>query len=82
MQTLIISLPDDLKKFMDEQIAKGLFKNHSDYIETLLTEDKMVQIATDELVDHLKDTLESGDTPDDAKYIESLREHVRNIAEK
>lgn len=77
MQTLIISLPDDLKKFMDEQIARGLFKNHSDYFQTLLTEDKMVQVATDELVEHLKETGEA-----DHKYIESLREHVRNIAER
>lgn len=40
METLIISLPSELKKFLDEQIAKGQFKSHSDYVEKMLTEDK------------------------------------------
>jgi antitoxin ParD1/3/4 len=87
MQTLIISLPDDIKQFMDEQIAKGVFKNHSDYIQALLIEDKQVQLAADELLGNLKDKLIKGaNSPQtgeaDEKYIESLREHVRKIAEK
>ncbi len=33
METLIISLPSELKKFLDGEIAKGKFASYSDYME-------------------------------------------------
>lgn len=36
MKTLILSLPDELKDFMDERIAKGKYANASDCLKQLL----------------------------------------------
>ncbi len=43
MNTLIISLPDDLKKFLDEQVAKGEFSSYSDFMEKSISKIKNEQ---------------------------------------
>lgn len=43
METLIISLPAELKDFLNAQIAKGVFKNHSDYVQQMLMQAKNEQ---------------------------------------
>jgi Arc/MetJ-type ribon-helix-helix transcriptional regulator len=40
MNTLIISLPDDLKDFLNAQIAKGEYKSHSDFVQQVLMQAK------------------------------------------
>lgn len=47
MNTLIISLPNDLKDVMYEQIAKGLYANASDYIEKLIMKDKAAKESSE-----------------------------------
>lgn len=37
METLIISLPVELKDFLNAQIAKGEYKSHSDYVQQNLS---------------------------------------------
>lgn len=41
METLIISLPVELKKFLDGKIAKGEYKNYSDYMEQNLSKNML-----------------------------------------
>jgi antitoxin ParD1/3/4 len=40
MQTMNISLPDPLKKFVDHQIAQGRFSSVSEYIRALIRDDE------------------------------------------
>lgn len=40
MQTLNISLPDPLKRFVDEQIADGRYNNVSEYLGELVRADQ------------------------------------------
>ena len=40
METLIISLPVELKDFLNAQIAKGEYKSHSDYVQQMLMQAK------------------------------------------
>lgn len=37
METLIVALPVELKKFLDGQIAKGEYKSYSDYLQQNLS---------------------------------------------
>jgi Arc/MetJ-type ribon-helix-helix transcriptional regulator len=43
MDTLIITLPTEVKNFMNEQIAKGNYANASDCFAQLLVQDKARQ---------------------------------------
>lgn len=75
MGTLTISLPDALKSFVDEQVAKHGYSTSSEYIGTL--------IRTDQGRAHLRDLLLNGavskaaDAVDDS-YFSSLRSRVRH----
>lgn len=40
MQTMNISLPDPLKKFVDHQIAEGRYSSVSEYIRELIRDDE------------------------------------------
>ena len=40
MQTMNISLPDPLKRFVDHQIAEGRYSSVSEYIRELIREDE------------------------------------------
>lgn len=49
METLIISLPIELKQFLDEQVAKRETTSYSDYILQKLRKDKERQEFLDDI---------------------------------
>ena len=44
MQTMNISLPDLLKKFVDKQVASGRYSSVSDYIRDLIRDDNSARL--------------------------------------
>lgn len=79
MATMNISLPDDLKEFIDQQVAEHSFMTSSEYIRSLVRKAHATA--------RLKAMIEEGmNSPivavaDDA-YFEGLRERVRQKAKR
>ncbi|HWR86987.1 MAG TPA: type II toxin-antitoxin system ParD family antitoxin [Acidiferrobacterales bacterium] len=74
MSTMNISLPDDLKAFVDAQVTQGGYGTNSEYLRELIRRDR------DRL--HLRDLLLAGaasapGAAADAAYLEGLRAGVR-----
>jgi antitoxin ParD1/3/4 len=77
MGTMNVSLPDRLKDFVEEQVARQGYGTTSEYVRELIRRDQ------DRL--HLRDLLLEGaasppSEPADAAYFEALRESVRRRA--
>jgi antitoxin ParD1/3/4 len=77
MGTMNVSLPDSLKDFVEEQVARQGYGTTSEYVRELIRRDQ------DRL--HLRDLLLEGaasppSEPADAAYFEALRESVRRRA--
>jgi antitoxin ParD1/3/4 len=71
---LLISLPDSLKSFVDEQVASRSFGTSSEYVRELIRKDQARQ--------HLRSLLLDGATSDrttlaDDAYFEGLRGRIR-----
>ncbi|MCL1923639.1 MAG: type II toxin-antitoxin system ParD family antitoxin [Propionibacteriaceae bacterium] len=73
MPTMNISLTDDLRTFVDEQVTQGSFQSTSEYVRTVLRREK--DIAT------LRASVLAGATgpwtPMDEAYFTSLRSAIR-----
>ncbi len=77
MSTMNISLPDSLKSFVDEQVAKGGYGTSSEYVRELIRNEQDRQ--------RLRDLLLAGATsppagPADVPYFDVLRDHARRRA--
>ena len=55
MSTLQLSLPDEVKHFVDEQVARGGFGNADEYVCALLRREKETGVR-----DHLRALLQAG----------------------
>ena len=55
MSTLQLSLPDEVKLFVDEQVARGGFGNADEYLCALLRREKETGVR-----DHLRALLQAG----------------------
>lgn len=76
MTTMNISLPDELKDFVEEQIQKGGFSSVSEYVRDLIRAAQK-RAAQERLEALLLEGLESGDaTPMTADDWEALRKKV------
>jgi antitoxin ParD1/3/4 len=74
--TLHISLPEELKRYVQERTAAEAFSNPSDYIRTLIREDRKRK-AEDHLEALLLEGLGSGEpAPLDDEEWTSMREEV------
>ena len=77
MSTLNISLPEAMKRFVEEQVRRGQYASASDYIRALVRDDQKRQ-AQDELEAKLLEALDSNDleavTPE---FFDKLRARVR-----
>ena len=77
MSTLNISLPDQMRSFIEAQVSGGLYSSASDYVRALIREDQQRQEQV-RLESQLLAALESGKfeemTPD---FFERLREQAR-----
>jgi antitoxin ParD1/3/4 len=77
MSTIIISVPDALKSFVDEQVNQGCYGTSSEYVGELIRKDQ------DRL--QLRGLLLAGAAsapaaPADPAYFEGLRDRVRKAA--
>jgi antitoxin ParD1/3/4 len=59
MTTLNISLPDDVRALADEQVASGRFASHSDYVASLILQDRQ-RIDQERTQEVLRQRLQSG----------------------
>ncbi|WP_093256939.1 type II toxin-antitoxin system ParD family antitoxin [Rubrimonas cliftonensis] len=78
MGTMNISLPDQLKRYVDEQVAARSYGTSSEYIRELIRRDRDREALRALLLDGAAS--EAG-TPVDAAYFESLRRQARRSAE-
>jgi antitoxin ParD1/3/4 len=73
-----VSLPDDLKLLVDEQVA-GRYSTSSEYIRELIRREQDLQTLRDKLLEGANSPLEG---PADAAYFEGLRKRIRKRARK
>jgi antitoxin ParD1/3/4 len=79
MSTMNISLPEELKAFVDQQVAARAYGSASEYVRELLRRERDVE----HLRGLLLEGLESGPgRVADAAYFDGLRERIRQHAEK
>ena len=72
MQTMNVSLPDPLKKFVDGQIARGRYSSVSEYVRELIRADE-TRTARDWLEAMLADGLRGEDEPFDTGDWQAIR---------
>lgn len=79
MATMNISLPDELKAFIDQQVAEQNFMTSSEYIRSLVRKEHEAA----KLKAMILEGVESGPTiPLDETYYERKRERIRQAAKK
>ena len=77
MTTMNISLPDSLKSFVDEQVAKRGYGTSSEYVRELIRKDADILRLRGML---LKGAASAPAAPVDAGYFSALRERVQKRA--
>lgn len=78
MATMNISLPDDLKSFVDTQVA-GRYSTSSEYVRELIRREQDKQTLRDLLLEGANSPLEG---PADDAYFEEMRERIRKRARR
>lgn len=79
MATMNISLPDELKQFVDEQVAAHAYGSSSEYLRELIRKQRDVQALRGMLLDGLN----SGPAePATAQTFEKMRAELREHAAK
>jgi antitoxin ParD1/3/4 len=79
MTTMNISLPDSLKDFVEEQVARRGYGSASEYVRDLIRRDEDVQ----RFRALIREGLESGPGPvADAVFFEDLRARIRAAGTK
>ena len=74
MSTMNISLPEELKSFVDQHIQAQGYGTSSEYIRELIRRDRDCA----EFHEHLMQGIRSDtDGPMDKKYFDALRQHIR-----
>ena len=76
MTTMNISLPDDMKTFVDEQVRARGYMSASEYVRDLLRNEK----ETAEFRAKIDEGYASATTDLDDSFIESLRQRIRDRA--
>lgn len=78
--TMNISLPEPLKRFVDQQVREGGFSSTSDYVRELIRE-RQKREAEDHLRGLIAEGLASGPAvPVDAARFEQMRQRARDRA--
>lgn len=80
MQTMNISLPDQLKEFVDEQVGSGKYSSASEYVRELIRDDERRR-AQEKLEALLMEGLQSGRPSEVTKkdWAEIRREAVKQF---
>jgi antitoxin ParD1/3/4 len=79
MTTMNISLPQDLKAFVDEQVADKAYSTSSEYVRELIRREREKERLRKLLLDG---AAAPGTEPADSAYFEELRQRVRERATK
>lgn len=74
MSTMNISLPENMKRFVDDQVSERGYSTSSEYVRELIRKDQDRQQLRGLL---LEGAASAPTVPADADYFESLRERVR-----
>lgn len=74
MSTMNVSLPDDLKSYVDEQVGDGGYGSTSEYVRELIRRDKDRQQLRRALLDG---ALSSPGPMVDASYFTTLRNRIK-----
>jgi len=74
MSTMNISLPENMKRFVDDQVSERGYSTSSEYVRELIRKDQDRQQLRSLL---LEGATSAPTVPADADYFESLRERVR-----
>lgn len=74
MRTMNVSLPESLKAFVDEQVARRGYGSSSDYVRALIRKDRERQDLRALL---LEGAASAPTAPADAAYFEALRARAR-----
>ena len=79
MATMNISLPDQMRSWVETQTARGHYSNSSDYVRDLIRQDQERQAALESLQSAITQGIESGDPkPFDAEAFK-LRMRERHV---
>lgn len=77
METMNISLPEPMKKFIEEEVSKGGYSTVSEYIRAVLREEQKRK-AQEKLEVLLLEGLESGQPAEMTKeYLDQIRREAR-----
>lgn len=77
MGTMNVSLPDELKDFVEEQVADKGYGTSSEYVRELIRRDRDRQQLRAVLLEGARSALVG---PADGGYFDALRERVRSAA--
>jgi antitoxin ParD1/3/4 len=80
MQTMNISLPDQLKEFVDEQVGSGRYSSVSEYVRDLIRDDERRK-AQEKLETMLMEGLQSGEPTEMTRedWADIRREAVKQL---
>lgn len=80
MQTMNISLPEQLKEFVDEQVGSGRYSSVSEYVRDLIRDDEKRK-AQDQLESLLLEGMQSGEPTEMTRrdWAEIRREAVKQF---
>ena len=82
MATMNISLPDELKRFVDQQVAEGAYGSSSEYLRELIRQSQRDKAAA-YLRQLIAEGLASGPAePIEPDYFDRMRERARKRAGK
>lgn len=82
MSTMNISLPDEMKRFVDQQVRDGAYAGASDYVRDLVRREQRAA-AEARLRQLIAEGLASGPAkPMDKSFFDDLRKRVRARARK
>lgn len=77
MSTMNISLPENLKAFVDERVSRGAYGTSSEYVRELIRRDQDRQQLREMLLDGARSAQAA---PADAAWFATLRAKVRKAA--
>lgn len=82
MATMNISLPDDLKAFVDAQVTEHAYGSTSEYLRELIRQNRRAQ-AAETLRKLIAEGMASGPaTPQESDFFDKMRERARQRFEQ
>lgn len=82
MATMNISLPDDLKAFVDTQVAEHAYSSSSEYLRELIRQNRRAQ-AAETLRKLIAEGLASGPaTPQESDFFDKMRQRAKQRAKQ